>query len=372
MKTVAIVSRCSWTLYKFRLPLMEYMQKQGYRVIAVANDDPEFTQKIKDAGFEYFPVIISASSMSPFADLKLIFDLKRLYQAEHVDIVQHFTIKPVIYGSMAARLAGICNIVTITGLGHVFVTGKWWLRMIVLMLYRLALSKAQYVFFQNPDDQQFFRANKLVRVKQTGLIKGSGVDTDILKPDMQAGHTSLHFLMVSRLTREKGIGEFISAAKSIKQKYPEVRFSVVGDIDPYNPTSISADEIRQCHDAGILNWHGYQDDVQQYIHQSQVVVLPSYREGTPKTLLEAAACGKAIIATDVPGCREVVRHKVNGLLVAAKDAKALATAMEYMITHQEHLEAMGKAGRLRMETEFAQDIIFRQTLETYQQVCRET
>jgi glycosyltransferase involved in cell wall biosynthesis len=245
-----------------------------------------------------------------------------------------------------------------------------WLRRPVEWQYRLALACAHFTFFQNRDDMEFFLRRRLIKAGKIGLVPGSGVDCQFFAPWATANalpEKPLTFLMVARLLREKGIYEFVEAAHRVKRNFPRIQFQLLGKRDERNPTVVSQRDLERWQAEGVLTWLGEVADVRPIVARADVVVLPSYREGTPRSLLEAAAMGKPLITTDAVGCREVVDEGINGLLVPVKDAQALAQAMVCLVKHPAIREHMGKAGREKMKREFDERIVLEKTWEVYQQ-----
>jgi glycosyltransferase involved in cell wall biosynthesis len=370
-KSIFLVSRCAWTLYNFRAGLMRLLKSQGVTVIGGGAAGDGFEPKVEALGVPFIPLPVDKKGIHPRADVALLRALYHWYHHEKPDIVHHFTIKPVIYGSIAARLAGVPRIVnTVTGLGYVFMAHRSWLRHLAEWQYRVALACAHVTFFQNRDDLELFHMRRLVKPQKTVLVPGSGVDCSLFTPTCADTLTSpakpLTFLMVARLLRDKGIYEFVQAASMVQRDFPYVQFQLLGGRDERNPTVVSQAELDQWQTAGLVTWLGEVADVRPIIAQADVVVLPSYREGTPRALLEAAAMGKPLITTDTVGCREVVEEGVNGLLVPVKDATALAQAMVRLLNDSAMRERMGQAGREKMEREFDEQIVLDKILKTYE------
>lgn len=348
------------------------LKARGDSVFAGGAGDDGFESSIVDLGVTFVPLPVDKKGINPRADLRLLWTLYRWYRRERPEVVHHFTIKPVIYGSIAARLAGVPRIVnTVTGLGFVFIEAEMtWLRRLVQKLYRIALVCAHYTFFQNPDDLDFFLSRRLVHAHKTGLLPGSGVDCTFFTPSCTTPvrYKKPHvFLMVARLLREKGVYEFVEAARLVKQHFPEVHCQLLGRRDERNPTVVSQGELERWQAEGVVTWLGEVADVRPIVAQADVVVLPSHREGIPKALLEAAAMEKPLITTDAVGCREVVDDGVNGLLVPVGDAKALAQAMIRMIEHPAMRLRMGHAGRKKVEQEFDERLVLERILRAYEQ-----
>lgn len=355
MKIIAIggVPR---SLINFRGPLLKAMVALGHEVIACAPDAPEdVREKLADIGVEYCHVPIKRAGMNPVGDIATAFHLYRLFRRMRPDAVFAYTIKPVIWGCLAARAAGVpAPFAMITGLGYAFTKGGGLRQLavgeIAARLYRSALAGACAVFFQNPDDLfEFKRRNLLRDGVRTVLVNGSGVDLGCFYqsplPDTPV------FLLMARLIGDKGIREYREAARRVREKYPEARFLLAGGFDE-NPSAISKEEIRIWKDQGDIEYLGSLEDVRQAIAQSRVYVLPSYREGTPRTVLEAMSSGRPVITTDAPGCRETVQDGVNGFLVPIKDVGALAEAMEKFIKQPDLAGRMGKESRRIAEEKY--------------------
>jgi len=369
-KKIFLVSRCAWTLFNFRAGLMRELVKNGNTVIGGGAAGDGFEPKIEALGVKFNGLPVDKKGINPRADVKLFWTLYRWYRKEQPDIIHHFTIKPVIYGSIAARMAKIPKIVnTVTGLGYVFTDEKiTWLRRLVVGLYRISLSCADFTFFQNQDDYDFFLSRGLVKESGTALLPGSGVDCEHFSPlsgPNPLKESQLTFLMVSRLLKDKGVYEFVEAASLVKEHYPKARFQLLGRRDVRNPNVVPESDLKSWDNQGLVSCLGEVSDVRPMMEKSDVVVLPSYREGIPRALLEAAAMAKPIITTDAVGCREVVDDEINGLLVPVKDAPALARAMERMINDPEMRKRMGKAGRKKVEREFDEKIVIQKILEVY-------
>jgi glycosyltransferase involved in cell wall biosynthesis len=369
---IILVSRCAWTLYNFRSGLMRALKQRGALVIGGGAGGDGFESRIAALGVPFISLPLSKKAMNPPADARLFCTLYRWYRRERPDVVHHFTIKPVIYGSLAARLAGVPRVVnTVTGLGFVFTEERLaLLRRLVEWQYRLALAGAHFTFFLNRDDLKLFRARRLITSEKAGLLPGEGVDCQFFAPAViteSSPAQPLTFLMVARMLREKGVEEFVEAARRVKRDFPETCFQLLGGRDERNPTVVPQIDLDRWQAEGVVTWLGEVPDVRAIVGQADVVVLPSYREGIPRALLEAAAMGKALITTDTVGCREVVDDGVNGLLVPVKDAEALARAMVCLIEHPEMRKCMGKAGREKMEREFDERIVVEKTLQVYQQ-----
>lgn len=337
------------SLINFRGPLLISLVERGHEVIACAPDsDEDISARLRTIGVVFQPVTLQRTGTNIFFDLLAIRELIIFFKKLKPDLLLSYTIKPVIYGSIAARLAGVENINSIiTGLGSSFACKGWrqiLINKLVCYLYRLALSKNKHVFFQNPDDLDLFIESDLANRRQAILLNGSGVDLDYFAP-INTQNEKVEFLLVARLVKEKGIVEFVEAARIMKAKYPDVCCSLLGPFDS-NPFKLTKDIIDSWENNGLIRYWGATGDVRPYIANSTVFVLPSYyREGTPRSILEAMSMGRPIITTDAPGCRETVIEGENGFLVPIKDPVALARAMERFILQPELIERMGKRSR---------------------------
>ena len=350
MARILVIGGLADSLVNFRGILLSEMVARGHEVIAcAAEDNREIADKLAAMGVRYTPLHFRRAGLNPLGDLALLFRLLRVLRQLRPDIVLCYTIKPVIYGAIACRLTGIKQCYAmITGLGYAFMGGKGlrqkWVSMLARTLYRAALTGTAGVFFQNPDDLALFIETGLLRERYKALvINGSGIDTRYFSP-AALPHGPVVFLLIARLLKDKGIFEYASAAAILKQRYPEAIFRLLGPLDP-NPNAISSDQLRTWQQAGVLDYLGEAGDVRPHLAASCVYVLPSYREGTPRTVLEAMSMGRPVITTDAPGCRETVTDGDNGFLVPVKDSSALAHAMERFILTPELMPLMGARGR---------------------------
>lgn len=353
-----------------RLQLACAALRQGFEVVVVTHPD----KKIKDLtklGFKVIPVTFSRKGGNLFRELRFIIKLIKIYRQEKPDIVQHIALQPIIYGSIAAFLAGRRKVVnTLAGLGFVFISPTkkaCLLRAVFKKIFRWFFNLSDCrVIVQNPDDLQLL-LNLGVWQKNIKLIYGSGVDLQkfVVTPEPA---TIPAFTLVSRMLWHKGIYEFVEAARYLQELNLKFSANLVGDVDYGNPAAIPPAEVQNWHAKKEINWLGQQDDIVKIWQQSHIAVLPSYREGLPKALLEAAACGKPIITTDVPGCREVVQHGRNGYLVPAKDSKALAMAMQKLLVNPELRNKMGQESRKIAAEKFSLEYVIRETLAVYTQL----
>jgi glycosyltransferase involved in cell wall biosynthesis len=292
-----------------------------------------------------------------------------LYRCLRPDLVHHVTLKPVLYGGMAARLTRVPAVVNaLTGLGYAFITPGWkaaLLRGVLKIVLRLALGHRNgSTIFQNQNDQALLVKSGVASKSATVLIKGSGVDMIVYAPCPEPSGTPV-VLLASRMLWDKGVGEFVEAARRLRAEGVEARFVLVGAPDAGNPTAVPLKIIKNWEAEGVVEWWGHRDDMPEVFAQANLVCLPSYREGLPKALIEAAACGRAIVATDVPGCREIVRHGINGLLVSARDSSSLAHALQILIENPASRRSMGMEGRILAMAEYSVEQVIEQTFKLY-------
>lgn len=342
---------------------------EGHEVHTVAPVD-DYTHRLREAGCIHHNVRMDSRGANPIKDLGLIIEFWSIYRALRPDVILHYTIKPNIYGSLAAAVLGIPVINNVCGLGTVFMK-KGIVSTVAIKLYKWAFRYPQRVFFQNPEDYNLFLERGLVPAHIADLLPGSGVDLERFYPVNYQRNTPFTFLVISRLITDKGILEFIEAIKKLKADGLNARFQILGAKDPDHKRGIKVKTIDDWISSGIIEYLGTTDDVRQYIHGADCVVLPSYREGTPRTLLEAASSSKPIVTTDVPGCHDVVIDNHNGLLCRVKDAGDLADKMQQMATLDENtLRIMGQNGRKKMEREFSEIIVIRKYIQTIESVKR--
>jgi len=350
MANILIVAGFADSLINFRGPLIKEMISYGHRVTACApNASDDVKQQLAEIGAHYRQVELSRAGLNPIADLISFIRLRSICKSEEPDAVISYTIKPVIYGSLAARSTGVKRIYSIiTGLGYAFTTTNIKSRVAGIIagrLYKLSLYYNEKVFFQNPDNISYFKKNRIL--KSTGeravLINGSGIDIEEFTPEPFP--SSISFLFMSRLINDKGIREYVEAARIIKQKHPEIKFRVAGWID-VNPSSITQVELDTWVNTGVIDYLGNLSDVRPAIADTSIFTLPSYYpEGTPRTILEAMAMGRPIITTDSPGCRETVTEGVNGFMVPIKSSSSLANAMFKFIHNPSIIDSMGRKSR---------------------------
>ena len=338
-----LVSPKNRTAYNFRGDLVKLIISKGYEVI-VTGPNRDNVDKIEALGARFVEIPMNKNGVNPIKDLEYQKSLKALFDKEKPDVVLSYTSKPVIYGSIAAKKSGVKSVTAmITGLGYAFTSQTKKakiIRIIMSTLYKKALGKADTVIFQNPDDMEQFVSLGLVNKEKCRLVAGSGVNTERFHPLPYPKKTT--FFMLSRVMNSKGIREYLEAAKIVKGKYPDTQFMLLGACEGIQD-SIGPEELKKYIDSGIIEHFGETENVPPYYGKCSVYVLPSYREGTPRTILEAMATARPIITTDAPGCRETVRNGITGFLVPAKDSEALAEKMIWFAEHPDKIPEMGEA-----------------------------
>jgi glycosyltransferase involved in cell wall biosynthesis len=340
----------------------------GYDVTVLANENGSAAQ-IRGAGLTFIPIPLNRQELNPLVEVKTLRAILAIYRKLRPALVHHVGLKPLIHGSLAARFAGIRTVVNApVGMGFVFTSHSLksrLLRPFVRLALRLLMNpRGSKVVFENGDDLKSLVENGSVRAKDAVLIRGSGIDVAAYASAVESDGPPVVSL-VSRMLWNKGIEEFVEAARKLRAERVSARFWLVGATDPQSPAAISEDQLLAWHEEGAVEWLGRRDDIPSILARSQIACLPSYREGLPRSLLEAMAAGLPIVSTDVPGCREVVRHGENGLLVAAGDSAGLASALRSLIEDPELRHRFGVAGRRRAEREFASSIVIEETLAVY-------
>lgn len=360
---VAIVINTSWNIYNFRQGIIQKLIENGVDVIAIAPRD-KFSEKLKDLGVTYYPISMDTQGVNPAKDLLLIWRLVLLYRRTKPDVILHFTIKPNIYGAIASELCGIPCINNVSGLGTVFLKDNL-LSKISKSLYRYSFKFANRVFFQNEDDKTLFLKHRLVKESKTDVLPGSGIDLKKFSFHPLPIKEKFTFLLISRIIQDKGIREFIEAIKQLRLKGINAHFQLLGAKDPNHKRGIPEEEINGWIADGLIDYLGSKEDVMPYIKEAHCVVLPSYREGTPRSLLESASMGRPLLATNVVGCKEVVISGYNGYLFTVKDSKDLADKMELMSgLSNEELTLFGANSRKLVESRFDQKIVVNKYVET--------
>ncbi len=343
---ILIVAGMNSSLINFRGELIDSWKAMGHHVVAAAPGN-EAKEELEARGVQYVEIPLSRTGLNPLKDIGGMYALVKLFRKEWPDLAFLYTVKPVIYGSFAARTVKTCRVYSLmTGLGYLF-SGDSFLRKLVrrlsIFMYRLALRRNTLVFFQNPDDRRCFEQWKIVPSEKTELVNGSGVNLERFSPAPLPKDT-VTFLLIARLIWDKGIREYVEAARLVKKVYPQIRFLLVGPFDE-NPHALGKEEVASWVREGIIDYRGKTDDVRPVLAESSVYVLPSYREGTPRSVIEAMAMGRPVITTDAPGCRETVVDGVNGFFVPVKNVEKLVEVMETFIREPELIPRMGRHSR---------------------------
>ncbi|XPV76067.1 MAG: glycosyltransferase family 4 protein [Desulfovibrio sp.] len=364
---IAVIAGFGPSLVNFRGPLLQEMVKAGHEVVGIAppegfkGDQVHIADQLRPLGVRFRPVFLCRTGMNPMDDLKTLHELYKIFREEKPDAVFSYTIKPVVWGSLAARMAGVPAIYSmITGLGYAFGQMGLYnehglkrraLYQLVKGLYKTGLLFNKTVFFQNPDDREMFQRFGIISEQKKAIVtNGSGVDLDHYAYTPRLPEKPI-FTCIARLLGEKGLREYAAAAALLKPKYPHAEFRIIGPVDD-GPDAITGTELDQWREENALTRFGEVDDVRPYLEDTTVFVLPSYREGTPRSVLEAMSIGRAIITTDTPGCRETVQHNKTGLLVPAREIFPLADAMESFLKDTDKAARMGEAGRVYAEQKF--------------------
>lgn len=368
---IVLFANTDWYLYNFRRSLALELQRAGYDVLLLSPPGP-YGAAISALGLRWQPIPMHRRSLNPAREAMVVASLARIFRRERPRIVHAFTIKCAVYGSLAARLARVPGRVsTVAGLGYVFTSKDArarTLRPVVQNLMRLALEGAgARLIVQNPDDQALLEQAGVVRPDRIVLIRGSGVDCERFVPRAASPRSGpLRVLLAARLLWDKGIAEYVEAARLLHDAGRPVRFVLAGAPDAGNPAAVPEAVVSRWVDDGLVDWRGHVEDMPALLADVDVAVLPSYREGLPRSLIEAAACGLPLVTTDVPGCREVVTDGVNGLLVPPRDARALAEAIARLDDDETLAQKLGAAARVRAVEEFDERRISVQTIAVYQ------
>jgi glycosyltransferase involved in cell wall biosynthesis len=352
--TIIVSANIAWNLVNFRAGVIRALVDAGFDVVAAAPSDAVAEAQLRALGCAFAAVPVDAKGLSPRRDLATTLAYVRLLRRQRPVAFLGWTIKPNIYGALAARLTRVPAILNVSGLGTAFIRQNLLTR-IVKLLYRLAFARAAVVFFQNDEDFGTFVVARLVTARQARRLPGSGVDVAHFRPRSDARPVPGHFLMIARLLGDKGVREYVAAARIVRRAHPHTRFTLLGFLDVANRTAISREEVERWVSEGVIDYQPPLADVRPAIAAADIVVLPSYREGMSRVLLEAAAMARPIVTSDVPGCRDIVTDGVNGFLCAPRDADALAAAMMRAATLDDAAwRDMGRAGRRRVMDEFSE------------------
>lgn len=361
-----------WYFWSHRLPIARAARDAGFKVL-IATRVHRHGGRIEKEGFKLIPLRLVRRNRNPVKILLDIIGIVKTYRREKPDIVHHVAVQPVLFGSLAAMISGKSAVVNaLAGLGYVFVAQDLktrLLRRVLLAAFKLVFCGKNVIgIFQNPDDLKVFVDFGVIKSEKAVLIRGAGVDPTLFAYRPEQTDIPV-VLLASRMLWKKGIGEFVEASRILRRSGVECRMILVGIIDPESPASINEETLCKWHDEGVIEWWGRRDDMPEVFAGSNIVTLPTaYGEGIPKVLIEAASCGRAILTTDVPGCREIVRHNENGFLVPLHDSKALVDALKFLIENPEIRAKMGARGREIVEAEFSEEIVVRQTMEVYKKI----
>lgn len=370
-KLILVVTEDKWVL-THRLPLAKKAAEQGYSVVVVTRVT-KYKEEIERHGIRVIPSGISRGELRPLDEIKAILELVAIYKKERPAVVHHIGIKNILYGGLAARIVGVGSIVNaFAGLGFVYTSDHWKAALIRPILNsglrRLHSGKGVRVIFQNPDDLELLKQLRVVRPGQSVLIRGSGVDLDhySVVPEPFGVVT---VVMAGRLLWDKGVGVYAEAGRLLKKRGVAVRLQLVGAPDTQNPSSVNEEQLRNWVAEECIEWIGYSENMPEIWAKASIAALPSfYGEGVPKSLLEAAACGCPLIATDSPGCREIVLHKENGILIPIKDPESLADAIELLVNKPQLRAKMGCKSRKIVEDHFSDKLVASRTVAVYQQL----
>lgn len=367
-RRILFVVNVDWFFFSHRLPLALEAKKRGYEVSIATANTGKFSE-LEELGFQMFDLNIDRSGTNPLKELLIIYKIIKILRCVKPTVVHNVTLKMSIYSSIACRFLNTPKVINaISGLGYNF-TGirKTKSQKVIRFLMNIAFKKRNLTFiFQNPDDLRLFEElgynsnNKLI------LIKGAGVDLDIFHNHKRRAKENLSFILTARLLKDKGISEYILACKEVAKKHPNVGFMLVGDIDSENPASFTKKEILKEIESSSIRWLGHRNDISELLQSADIMVFPSYREGLPKSLIEACAVGLPIITTDTVGCRECVDEGINGFLVPVGDSVSLSDRMITLIENPELIKSMGKASRLKAENEFSLDYVIQETFNLYE------
>ena len=370
---IVLFANTDWYLWNFRRSLALALRDAGHDVLLISPDGP-YGEKLRGLGLRWQPVPMDRRSLNPLREAVLLLHLLRLLRQEKPALVHGFTIKCAVYGSLAARLAGVpARVNAVAGMGYVFISHSLkarLLRPLVRSLLKLALGgRNARLILQNPDDVALFQRAGLVDASQVRLIPGSGVDCSRFLPDPDREPCPrLRVLLPARLLWDKGLAEYVQAARLLRAEGRQIDFLLAGDPDPGNPAAVPEPEVRGWVDEGMVEWLGHVNDMPALLRSVDIVALPSYREGLPKGLIEAAASGCALVTTDVPGCREVVTHEVDGLLVPVRDGHALAGAIGRLQDDPQLRVQLTDAGRRKALEQFDERIVIRDTIAVYREL----
>lgn len=367
-KKIIYVVNVDWFFISHRLPLALEAKKRGYEVSVATTNTGRF-KELEELGFKLYDLKIDRSGTNPLSEILSIIKLFKILKRVKPNVIHNVTLKMSIYCSIATRFVQNAKVINaISGLGYNFTADrKTKSQKIIHTLMRFAFKKRGFSFiFQNPDDLMLFQILKFDQGNRLVLIKGAGVDLAQFKFSERIKREEIRFILTARMLKDKGISEFISASKIVTTKFPNSRFTLVGDIDKENPASFTENELKNELTGTKIEWLGHRNDILELLQKSDVMVFPSYREGLPKSLIEAAAVGLPIITTNTVGCKECVDEGVNGFLVPVGNSIVLAEKMIKFMEHPELIKRMGKASRLKAEKEFSLDMVIEKTFDLYE------
>jgi len=370
---IVFVGNTGFSLFNYRLAVMRRLAERGCKMVAIANDEADYRKRFSQEGIKFISMPVDHKGMNPIADIILIFKLARLYQIEKPAVIHHFTIKPVIMGTIAAKMARAKVIVnTVTGLGYAFEKENW-LQDLVIKLYRFAMRGNVHIIFQNRDNLDFFLSKGICTTSQAHLVPGSGIDTRKYVPNGNYLFDNKEplFVLATRMLWSKGIAEFADMAQRVRARYRNARFVIVGGLSgdgaEANPQAIPHDWLMKMNSQGSVEWLGRIpfEKVMELLTGAYAAVVPSYHEGLPRFLVEAGSLGKPLVAFDVPGCRDVVHDGENGYLVQALNGEALAEAVFKLLEDPKRAQRMGEEAREQTVRYFDDAEIYGKILEVY-------
>lgn len=364
---IILFANSDWYLFNYRSAFARFLREQGHDVILLSPSG-SYSSKLQEEGFQWIPVDFSRDSLNPFKEVRVVWKLYEILKQIQPDILHNFTLKSILYGSLAAKPAKVKKVLNaVTGRGYLFLNDNRkanLARSFVIPWMRYAMRGTQ-IIFQNKNDLDFFASQRLADPAQCVFIPGSGVDVDQFKPDGRKKEGLPIIALCARMLWDKGIKEFVEAAQIVRSHGKKARMVLVGGTDPGNPSSVPEELLKRWDDQGIVEWWGWKDDMLEVYRSASVICLPSYGEGLARSLLEAAACGLPIIATDIPGCREIVKQNETGFLVPIRNGNALADSIMYAIDHPDLLVEMGNKGREWIIKSYSTKIINHETYELY-------
>ncbi|MEP5614240.1 MAG: glycosyltransferase family 4 protein [Cyclobacteriaceae bacterium] len=364
---IAFVTNTCWNVFNFREGLVKYFLNRGDEVISLAPSDA-YTKKIEEWGVRHIETPLDPTGKNPIKDLGYLKVIRSIFKSEVPNIALCFTIKPNIYASIAGKLTGVPTICNVSGLGTVFLVSGW-LGKFAINLYKFAFAYSTFIFFQNTDDKELFLTRVKLKRSKVGLLPGSGIDLKHFEYTEPLILTPTTALMIGRVIEEKGVRDFVEAARILKTADVDVEFTLVGKIDEEHTRSISKLEVEGWVATGLIKYLPHYDGIQDLIAKHELVVLPSYREGTPRTLLEGAALGKPLLASNVPGCKEVILDGVNGFLFEVKNPKSLADKVKlYLALSDQEKTQLGVNSRKLVEDKFDENYIITAYKETIAQI----